>query len=337
MQIKLKQAAAAVAQTIRARLVPMVVGSPGLGKSAIVHDIAKQYSLKVIDMRLAQCDPTDLMGFPTIDAGKARYMPMATFPLSTDPIPEGFNGWLLFLDEFNSAPPSVQAAAYKLVLDRMVGEFHLHEKVAIVCAGNLETDNAIVQSMSTALQTRLVHFEVAVDADEWIDWATESGIDHRITSFIKFKPGQIYTFSPTHTDKTYACPRTWEFASRFIKGQEKVERDLIPMLAGTLSEGVARELVAFCQVYQSLPTIAEITAAPDLIKVPTEPSILFAITGSIAHNAKDSNIEALMVFVSRLPIEFQVVTLREIVRRHKPLLQNSAVQQWITKNATELF
>jgi hypothetical protein len=51
--------------------------------------------------------------------------------------------------------------------------------------------------------------ELVVDSEEWIEWAEQNDIDHRITSYIKFKPGQLYTFTPDHTDKTYACPRTW--------------------------------------------------------------------------------------------------------------------------------
>ena len=70
--------------------------------------------------------------------------------------PTYYAGWLLFLDEFNSASVAVQAASYKIVLDRMVGKGHLHKNVAVVCAGNLESDGAIVEQMSTPLQSRLV-------------------------------------------------------------------------------------------------------------------------------------------------------------------------------------
>ena len=50
----------AMVDVLAAGLVPMVLGSPGIGKSDIIRAIAKQHKLKVIDMRLAQCDPTDI-------------------------------------------------------------------------------------------------------------------------------------------------------------------------------------------------------------------------------------------------------------------------------------
>tara|TARA_B100001559_G_scaffold166459_1_gene139492 strand:- start:5201 stop:5860 length:660 start_codon:yes stop_codon:yes gene_type:complete len=219
----------------------------------------------------------------------------------------------------------------------MVGTHTLHKKVAIVCAGNLETDGAIVEEMSTALESRLVHMEVTVDHKDWCEgWAMQNGIDHRITSFIKFKPGMLYTFSPDHTDCTYASPRTWEFANRLVKGKE-IGIDDIPLLAGTISEGVAREFRTFTQIYSNLPTLTQMMEQATTLPVPQEPSILFALTGSIAHNANDENAGPLMDFVSRLPIEFQVVTLREMVRRSPALMNHKSVQAWITKNAKELF
>lgn len=337
MQVKVSQAIPMLASYIRAKLVPLLVGSPGCGKSQIIYQIAKDYNLKVIDLRLAQCDPTDLAGFPTTVGSKSDYLPMAHFPIESDPVPEGYSGWLLFLDEMTSAPAAIQAAAYKLVLDRMVGSHHLHKNVAIVAAGNLETDNAIVQPMSTALQSRLVHMELVVDAKEWDEWASGAGIHHRITDFIKFKPGMLYTFTPDHTDKTYACPRTWEFASRLLSIVDEGSPQLLPMLAGTLSEGVAREFVSFCKIYADLPKIAQIVAAPDTIKVPQEPSILFALTGTIAHNATMDNFGQLMKFIQRLPAEFQVVALRETIRRNKPMMAHASVQKWVAESAQSLF
>lgn len=253
---------------------------------------------------------------------------METFPLEGDPIPEGYSGWLLFLDEFNSASIAVQASGYKLVLDRMVGQAHLHKHVAIVCAGNLETDGAIVNPMSTAMQSRLAHLELMTDVNQWLDWAYENGIHRFITSYIKFKPGNLYAFSPDHTDKTYACSRTWEFANRVLEVAGTDDKDLLPMLAGVLSEGVAREFIGFTKIDNDLPKISQIVQSPNSVRVPDEPSVLFALTGSISHHADKNNLEPLITYVKRLPKEFQVVALRETVRRRKELVGHPAMQEW---------
>lgn len=262
---------------------------------------------------------------------------MSTFPIESDDVPEGFNGWLLFLDEFNSASPAVQAAAYKLVLDHMVGQYKLHNNVAIVCAGNRDTDNAIVESMSTALQSRLAHIDLTVDYKEWLSWAIDNDIDHRITSFIRFKPSQLYTFNPDHSDHTYACPRTWEFANRIFKDKEPNEELMVHKLSGLISEGVAREFLVFCKIYKSLPSIEDIVGNPEKLDVPDEPSILFALTGMIAHNMTKENADTLIKFIKRMPVEFQVVCLREAIKRNKTITASTAIQKWITDSAVDLF
>lgn len=262
---------------------------------------------------------------------------METFPIDGDAIPEGYVGWMLFLDEFNSAAPAVQAAAYKLVLDRMVGIHHLHKNVAIMCAGNLETDNAIVQPMSTALQSRLIHLELVVCHHEFCNWAEEAGFDHRITDQIKFKPGNLFTFKPDHTDKTYACPRTWEFANKLLKIMDVTDKDALPLLSGALSEGVAREFIVYCKIYKELPTIEEIRKNALNIVVPTEPSVMYAMTGCLASNASKENLEDLMLYINRIPKEFQAVTVRETLRRNNKLMAHSAMQKWIAVNSLELY
>lgn len=221
----------------------------------------------------------------------------------------------------------------------MVGSHHLHKNVAMVLAGNLETDGAIVHTMSTALQSRLLHLELVVDAKEWDDWAVENGVDYRITSYIKYKPGNLYTFTPDHTDCTYACPRTWEFASRLLKASDGDSKsvDLLPLLAGTLGEGVAREFVGFCKIHEDLLKPEQIIAAPSSVKVPDQPSILFALTGSIAHNMNMDNGSAFMTFVNRLPVEFQVVCLRESIRRNKSMLKHAAIQKWVADTGKDQF
>ena len=208
MKSSTKHCAEFIMDYLLAGEVPMITSSPGVGKSDIIRSVAKQNNLLVIDLRLSQCDPTDLNGFPSLNMDKTRsgYVPMDTFPIEGDILPEGYKGWMLLLDELNSASQAVMAAAYKLILDRQVGMFKLHKNVAIVAAGNLSTDKAIVNRTSTAMQSRLCHIELEVDNEAWIEWAHTHGIDYRITSFIEFKPDLLHNFDPNHNDNTFPCP-----------------------------------------------------------------------------------------------------------------------------------
>jgi len=131
--------------------------------------------------------------------------------------------------------------------------------------------------------------------------------------------------------------RTWEFANRVLQVTEDDSKDRTAMLSGVLSEGVARELMGFMKIHESLPKISQLIASPETTDVPKEPSVLFALTGSIAHNMDKDNASMLMKYVTRMPIEFQVVCMRESVRRNKTLMAHVAIQKWLEINAQELF
>jgi len=326
-----------VVTILAAGLVPYIAGSPGIGKSDIIRGIAKQFRLKVIDLRLSQCDPTDLCGFPTHNGSRMGYAPPEHFPLQgLDTPPDGYDGWLLFLDEFPSAPLAVQAAAYKLVLDRQVGSHHLHKNVAIVCAGNKVTDGAIVNRMSTAMQSRLIHLELDVDARLWIEWATGNGIDHRIVSYIEGRPEHLHNFDPNHNDTTFSCPRTWEFASKLIKDRE-VSLGMLDILIGTLSAGIAHEFNAYLSYCSSLPSINDIKRDPTGITVPDDPALLYAVSHMVASYIDEASADILMKYVKRLPLEFGTTSIRATLKRKKELLQVPAIRDWAHAVASEIF
>jgi len=343
MTVSLSDAYQMVRDCFFAKLVPMVTGSPGMGKSSMLHAVAEELNLKIIDIRLAQCDPTDLLGFPAIndESGKATYRPMDMFPLEGDPIPKGYQGWMILLDEMNSADRDVQKACYKVIYDRMVGNKHLHKNCVIAAAGNLATDNAIVEDLSTALQSRMVHIEVSMDHDpnreDWLEWAAENGIDHRVMAYIRYAPNSLFKFNPDHDDKTFSCPRTWEFASRLIQDKKRLTRTDKALIAGTVGEGVGREFTAFCEIETQIPTFREVIDDPKGTQLPNEPSVMFLMTGMIGANLTGDNIGQAIQYINRLPKEYQVIALRDARRRDKTLKEAPEMKQWISENATELF
>lgn len=317
--MKVSELAVTVERLIKANVVPFIQSSPGVGKSSVVMQIAAKHNLKVIDLRLASSDPTDLSGLPHFykdvnGRNKAEYATFDTFPLEGDPLPKDangkpMNGWLLFLDEFSSAPKSVQAPAYKLVLDRMVGQNKLHANVAIVAAGNKATDNAIVVKLSTALQSRVAHLFLDVSKDEWVKWAIANGVDSRIIGLIEFAPNNLHNFDPNHTDNTYACPRTLEMLSRVVKGHA-VTVDDYDLIEGIIGKGAATEFITFCDIYQSLPPIADIIRDPKACALPNEKSQRYALATYVADNMDKTNAAPLVEYLMRLEVDFRVVAVR---------------------------
>lgn len=317
----------------------MVKSSPGMGKSDSFKAIAKEFNLKIIDVRLSQVDSVDLSGFPSIDleAGVSRYVPFDTFPTEDTPIPDGYKGWMLLLDELTSAPNLVQAAAYRLILDKEVGQKKLHPKVVTVAAGNLSTDKAIVNRMSTAMQSRMVHLEIEADLPTWVNWAVKNGIDYRIIAFLQFKPELLHNFDPDHNDETFPCPRTWFFLSQIIKNWKTIPNAKLPVIAGTVSQGAGIEFKSFADIFETLPTPEQIINTPTKIHIPDDPSIKYAFTALVANIMDENNASNVMQFVDRLPLEFQVISMQQVMQKNLGLLQHPEVNKWKIANASELL
>lgn len=96
---------------LKAGRVPMLHGTPGNAKSSLAKTIAKRFKLFLIDIRLSTYDLAYLTGLPDTTGDKTKLKPIDTFPLEDTPIPEGYRGFLLILDELTSVAPAMEAAA----------------------------------------------------------------------------------------------------------------------------------------------------------------------------------------------------------------------------------
>lgn len=336
MKTSLNVAKKHIPSLLAAKIVPFMHSSPGIGKSSVGHQIAKAYNLLFIDLRLSDRDPSDMNGLPQFVDNKAQFVPFSTFPLRGEELPEGYSGWLIMLDEFNSASHATQAAAYKLVLDRMVGEYHLHDKVVMIAAGNLEDDNAIVNPMSSALISRFAHFYIELNNDEWSEWAAKAKIDTRITSFLNFKTSQLYTFK-SDVSTPYACPRTWEMVHKVIKNIPTITREHTVLLASLIGEGAAREFISFLQHYTNIPTYAEIVANPTTVKMDNNIGTQWAVMGMVCGNITEDTIDPACIYLQRMAMEMQVCALREVKGRNPELLGTAAFRKWRLALGSEIF
>ena len=310
-----KQMIKAIERNLKRGLVSSITGSPGIGKSDIVRKVAKKLNLKVIDIRLSQASPEDLNGFPAVIDGVAQFIPFDHFPTMLKEIPEGYSGWLIFFDEITSAPKAVQAASYKVILDRFIGGIPLHDACGIVAAGNLLSDKAVVVQQSTALQSRLVQLELMVSAPEWIEWAHQNQKDPRVVAYISHDPDALHVFDPNHNDKTFACPRTWDFVCRYI--DDKPELDFIDNanIVGMISQGMGVEFFEFCNVWKELKTIDDIMADPEHVAIPSNHGHKFAALGYLYSHVTNDNFEKLMKYITRFPEELQSVFMKGLAHR----------------------
>ena len=321
----------------------MIWGSPGIGKSDVVRQKAKQRNEDLIDMRLSQLESVDLRGVPSIDrdTGRTVWNPPAELPSTGKGI--------LFLDEINSAPQSTTAAAYQLILDRRLGSYEVPEGWKIVAAGNRITDRAIVNPMPTPLKNRFAHLVYEVHNDDWLDWAIKSGIETEIISFIRFRPLMLNEFEARNNSheeiervkrlkdaNSFATPRSWFFLSRSLAQgiSKEVEYDVINSMVG---EQAAAEFMGFLRYYRDLPNLDLVLMNPTQAKVPTEPATLIALATGLATKATKDNMERVVKYALRMPSEYQVLLMKDAILRDEELADTKAFVSWSLDNSDVLF
>lgn len=321
-----RQVATAIERILTRGLVPFIQSSPGMGKTALVKAFAAKYRLKVLDTSASTMAPTDISGLPDLKGDKAKFIPFENFPVEGDEVPEGYDGWLVFLDEFNSGSKAVQAAMYKVVLNKEVGLNKLHEKVMIVTAGNLATDRAIVNSLGTAMQSRLIHLEMEMESDqarkEFLkDVVIGQKWDWRIAAYLAANPDRIHDFRSDHNDKTFECPRTWEFVHQLIDGVEYTVDDQgnydmsedTGLIAGAIGSGGAVGFVAFTKVFSFLPKLEDILVDPEAVPIPVDRPTQFASMTSLVNSTTKENFDKVTAYVNRHVSEFRLIYFRSLM------------------------
>lgn len=323
-----RQLAKALEEDFYAGLVPYVEGSPGIGKSSIFANVGKKLNLFLIDHRLSTSAPEDLSGLPKFnDRGFAEFAPFEEiFPLESTEIPEGYDGWMLFLDEFNSASKSTQAAAYKLILDKKVGQKKLHSRVVVGGAGNLSTDRAITNPMGTAMASRLSHYTLEVSFDEWLmDVALAENWDRRIIAYLSRYKSKLMDFRPDHNDKTFCCPRTWEFVNKLLKTSEPSKGGIAPnrthMYAGKITSGVAVDFIQFTRCFENLISVDEISVDPYTCRISNNPEEQWANIAHMCEVVTPGNFDDLAVYANRFSLDFRVLFFRTAMVQ-KPRLRS---------------
>jgi len=258
---------------------------------------------------------------------------MDIFPTDECSVPKGYKGWLLFFDELALASISVKKAAYKILLDRMVGNYDLHKKVQMVAAGNLTTDNADATKLNTALSSRLIHLRLQrTTAKVWLDWAYANNMDYRITSFLEASPDMISTFDPELDTDTFACPRTYYFLSEILSLIPDLSEEDTPLVCATIGDNAGIAFTTFMQYSSDIPNIDDVLKNPKKYKIKDNLSVQYITLSYLAHKVTNKNIKKMSKYISRHSVELQVMFYMMIVRINPKIRSNKVISDWLLKN-----
>ena len=304
-------AAANLIRTVGMTNTVLLTGQPGVGKSAILHSLARSmpdYLPCYIDC--ANLDLGDL-GMPVIDREEmvTRYAPNIRFGIGAGqnrPV-------LLMADELGKAMRPVLNMLLPVLNERRLGDVLLPRGSIVFGTTNLATDG-VGDTIPSHAYNRMTVLDVAnPTSDEWLAWAVNNDIAPEVLLFARDYP-QIfrrydelapketnpYIFNPMSGNvKAFCSPRSLERASHLVKQRESLGAALLPALVGTIGEAAARDLDANLSLADALPSYEAIKTQPSNVKLPGGVAAYFLMAYSLATKVKAPDLDAVMTYLTR--------------------------------------
>ena len=330
---------------LKTQISSMLWGPPGIGKSAIVNQLATERGLKLIDIRLAQMDPIEVKGIPTPNGNRTKW-------LTADFLPTSGEG-IIFLDELTCAPPAVQNAALQLILDRRLHQYEVPEGWRIVAAGNKAEHGAFVSKMSLPMKNRMVHVEVF---PHWEDTKKyfKNRVRPEIISFLDWR-SELLHMLPKTEECAFPTPRSWETLSTLLNSacreNSEIDISLLTSLAMcSVGGGAAVELASFVTSYVAINPMAILEKGTMPIFEANDVALKYAATGAVSytflHKVKkltEAHVNNFFTFLDLLEPEFQIKVMKDMEwikhRRHFDVCykHNPEVFERISQELRELI
>jgi len=330
-------------EAIPARLPVLVTGAPGIGKSDIVAQAARDAGADLILSHPAVADPTDAKGLPWVVDGRATFLPFGELRRALD----ATRPTVWFLDDLGQASPAVQASYMQLLLARRVNGHVLSDHVTFIAATNRRTDRAGVSGVLEPVKSRFGSIvELVPDVTDWSRWAITAGIPAVLIAYLRFQPDHLCKFAATADLTNSPSPRTWAHVARIL-GLNLAPAVQHAVIAGAVGEAAALEFIAFMRMFSALPSVDAVLLDPYSVAIPTEANVLYALTSALAYRATQQNAQRIAQFVERLISErdargdvhgeFGVLLARDAVHRTPAIAQTAAFVRLFTGDLGSLM
>ncbi|MES2923143.1 MAG: ATP-binding protein [Verrucomicrobiota bacterium] len=310
----------------------LIKGQPGIGKTDIVHEAARDSGSDVVLMHPAVSDPVDFKGLPAIVNNLAEFLPYGQLRK----LVEASKPTVCFIDDIGQAPHAVQAALMQLIQAREIDGQKISDLVTFCGATNDSSHMAGVTSILEPVKSRW-HSIVTLEADqiEWVRWAKKANLREEILAFVMFRGMDVLcNFKPTRDLTNSPSPRTVTNAARLF-GAGLYSREA---LAGAAGEGWASEFLGFLQVYRTMPDPDDCLKNPKTAPVPSreDASTLYALAVAISLRTTKANFANAAEYLKRLPKEHEVFAIRDALNRESDLQNTGTFTQWAVANVEVL-
>jgi len=346
-RITLKQAANLIRTNPETRF--LLQGEPGIGKSSLLEHIAGDLGYEYAYIDVPNMDLGDI-AMPVIDhdTKTTRYYPNARFRIH-----EG-KPLVIMLDEFTKGADPVKNMLHPMLekANPRLGDIPLPKdgprQTIVFLTGNLTTDG-VGDNLKAHSRNRLVPVTISKPtAEEWIEWGINRGIEAEVLAWVNQYPHALasytdaaqgdnpYIYNPKKSQSAFVSPRSLETASNIVRTRKLNDADsVIAALTGAVGEAAARDMQAYIEFADQLPTWEATIKDPKNTKLPSSPgACAIVVFGAISRVTKDT-INPFMEYLQRFDPEWQAVFAINVARtpsKQAIAFSAKAFAEWVAKN-----
>ena len=320
-------------------------GEPGIGKSSLLKDIAEGLGYEYAYIDVPNMDLGDI-AMPVIDheTKTTRYYPNARFKVH-----EG-KPVVIMLDEFTKGADPVKNMLHPMLekANPRLGDLSLNKNCVVFMTGNLSSDG-VGDTLKAHSMNRVVPITVSKPtADEWLEWAIPRGIEPEVCAWVNRFPQAMasytdgdqsdnpYIYNPKKTMGAFVSPRSLETASNIVRTRRDNDPDaVIAALTGALGEAGARDMQAYIEFADQLPTWETIIDSPQTTNVPSKPGACAITVFSAISRVDKDNINPFMKYLERFDAEWQAVFAINIAKtpgKQAIAFSSKSFADWVAKN-----
>jgi len=332
IQLTPSQTTTVLIQAIEAKEQIILVGAPGLCKTALWEQAAVATGHKLLKSFAVMDEPPDVKGFcfPSVDRSHAEFLPAGVmYEIMTTKQPT-----ICLLDDLGQAMPAVQAAWMQPLHGREINGRRISKHVVFGAATNRREDRAGVSGILEPIKSRfttIIH--VKPSERDWRIWALKSGVPTDLVAFLAFRPSFIENgYKPTLDMTNSACPRTLEGVGRIMNKFKLDAETEFAVYAGAAGIDFSTEFTAFLRMARTIARPEYIIMHPDDAPVPEEPSGLYAVATALSNCMSTSNASKIIRYANRMPKEFQALLVYTGTKKNADLEECRAIIEWHSKN-----
>lgn len=307
-----------------------IEGAPGGGKTTIVHQVAKELDVPIIEKHLPTMLVEDFGILFKNDEGGLHYELPDWFPVKGQAPEQG----ILLFDDRNQAGNELQKVLANICQARNLHGTPMPDGWMVISTGNRQSDRAGANRVLGHLRNRETVYELETHLDDSTQWMIDNGVKGEVVSFLRFRTGLLHDYDPQRDQNP--TPRSWVEGVSDVLGTVPTDAEF-ESFKGAVGEGAAAEFVGFMRIWRKLPNVDNILLNPTAGEVPTDPATLYALSGSIAERATESNFERVCTYAERMPAEFSVLTISYACRKNPDLANTQAFIKWSLKHQDVLF